>query len=339
MPFTIVRNDITQMKVDAIVNAANAQLKRGGGVCGAIFEAAGIQQLTEACDAIGHCEPGHAVITDGFDLPAKHIIHTVGPVWEGGRNHEAQTLMQCYVSSMELARQHHLKSIAFPLISSGIYGYPKDLALEAAISAIGGYILKHDLMVYLVVYDVKTFVVSAKVFGSVEKFIDDNYVEEHGKVFLNRVDNASIFQENLSYDSLERAVERDAIQPRSHRDLEDFFAHQDSPFAEHLFHLIDRKRMLDTEVYHRANIDRRLFSRIRSDKHYNPSKATALALAIALRLNLDETQDLLRRSGYTLSNSSKMDLIIRYHIEEGKYDIMEINQVLFKFDQPLLGSC
>ncbi len=339
MPFTIVRNDITQMKVDAIVNAANAQLKRGGGVCGAIFEAAGIQQLTEACDAIGHCEPGHAVITDGYNLPAKHIIHTVGPVWEGGRNHEAQTLMQCYVSSMELARQHHLKSIAFPLISSGIYGYPKDLALEVAISAIGGYILKHDLMVYLVVYDVKTFVVSAKVFGSVEKFIDDNYVEEHGKVFLNRVDNASIFQENLPYDSLERAVERDAIQPRSHRDLEDFFAHQDSPFAEHLFHLIDRKRMLDTEVYHRANIDRRLFSRIRSDKHYNPSKATALALAIALRLNLDEMQDLLRRAGYTLSNSSKMDLIIRYHIEEGKYDIMEINQVLFKFDQPLLGSC
>lgn len=339
MPFTIVRNDITQMKVDAIVNAANAQLKRGGGVCGAIFEAAGIQQLTEACDAIGHCEPGHAVITDGFNLPAKHIVHTVGPVWEGGGNHEAQTLAQCYVSSMELARQHHLKSIAFPLISSGIYGYPKDLALEVAISAIGGYILKHDLMVYLVVYDVKAFVVSAKVFGSVEKFIDDNYVEEHGKVFLNRVDNASAYQPNLPYDSLEKAVERDAIQPRSHRDLEDFFAHQDSPFAEHLFHLIDRKRMRDTDVYHRANIDRRLFSRIRSDKHYNPSKSTALALAIALRLNLDETQDLLRRAGYTLSNSSKMDLIIRYHIEEGKYDIMEINQVLFKFDQPLLGSC
>jgi O-acetyl-ADP-ribose deacetylase (regulator of RNase III) len=339
MPFTIVRNDITKMKVDAIVNAANAELKQGGGVCGAIFEAAGVQQLSEACERIGHCEPGQAVITDGFALPAKHIIHTVGPVWEGGQKYEAQILAQCYFSSMELARQNHLKSIAFPLISSGIYGYPKDLALEVAISAIGGYILKHDLMVYLVVYDVKAFVVSTKVFVSVEKFIDDHYVEEHGKIFLNRYDNMPSLPENVQYSSLERTVETQRIEPREHHDLEEFFAHQDSPFSEHLFHLIDRKRMRDTDVYHRANIDRRLFSRIRSDRNYNPSKATALALAIALRLNLDETQDLLRRAGYTLSNSSKMDLIIRYHIEEGKYDIMEINQVLFKFDQPLLGSC
>jgi O-acetyl-ADP-ribose deacetylase (regulator of RNase III) len=356
MPLKIARNDICEMKVDAIVNAANSALKMGGGVCGAIFAAAGADKLQAECDRIGRCIVGEAVITGGYDLPAKYVIHTVGPVWQGGGRNEAELLYRCYINSLQLALEYKLKSIAFPLISSGIYGYPKDQALRIAITAISDFLLSHEMMVYLVVFDKKAFMLSEKIFTAIEKYIDDHYVEEHLKHDRRRrhrqaleikgsrsdskfseteedVDSQLLEENILSYNVFDSAPAPDVK-----RSLEDVLGQLDESFSEMLLRLIDEKGMTDVETYQRANIDRKLFSKIRSRKDYKPKKVTAIAFAIALRLNLDETRDLLGKAGYALSHSSKFDLIIEYFIQEGNYNINEINEALFAFDQVLLGA-
>jgi O-acetyl-ADP-ribose deacetylase len=340
MPFQIVRNDITKMKVDAIVNAANSSLKMGGGVCGAIFTAAGAELLQAECDLISHCEPGQAVMTGAYSLPSSHIIHTVGPVWQGGRQNEAKVLESCYIQSLELARKNGLKSIAFPLISSGVYGYPKDEALHVAISAIGSYLLQHDLTVYLVVYDLTSFILSKKLSINVEKYIDDNYIEKHPDLRSNNLDNLTMYSLDESDRMFRNVSYNESALPvaKPKRKLEDVVDALDETFSQRLLRLIDERDFKDSEVYRRANIDRRLFSKIRSDSTYQPSKATAVALAIALKLNRDQTIDLLGTAGYTLSRSSKSDVIIEYFIKEGIYNLFEINQVLFKYDQPILGA-
>lgn len=340
MPLEIIRNDITKMPVDAIVNATNTALKMGGGVCGAIFSAAGVEKLQEECDSIGRCNVGEAVITRGYNLPARYIIHTVGPIWHGGSSNEAHLLHNCYRNSLLLALKHKCKSIAFPLISSGIYGYPKDQALHIAISAIGEFLLNHEIMVYLVVYDKKAHVLSEKLFTAIEKYIDDNYVEDHRlserrrgiePYELQQLENMKVVYEPCD-------VCKSLPEPKRRRSLEDVVNQLDESFSEMLLRLIDEKDMTDVETYKKANIDRKLFSKIRSNKDYNPSKVTAIAFAIALELNLDETCDLLCKAGYTLSHSNKFDVIIEYFIKEGNYNIYEINEALFAFDQALLGA-
>lgn len=340
MPMTIIRNDITKMPVDAIVNAANTALKMGGGVCGAIFSAAGAEKLQEECDKIGKCDVGEAVITMGYNLSAKYIIHTVGPIWRGGSSGERDLLHRCYIRSMTLALQHKCKSIAFPLLSSGIYGYPKDQALQVAISAISEFLIDHKMMVYLVVYDKKAFVLSEKLFSAIERYIDDKYVEEH--LLINeRLRHLEYYEFQRPDIVQDKYLSDDVFAPASakkeKRSLQDVINHLDESFSQMLLRLIDEKGMTDVETYKRANIDRKLFSKIRSGKWYNPSKATAIALAIALRLNLDETSGLLSKAGYTLSHSSKFDVIIEYFIEDSNYNIHEINEALFAFDQALLG--
>ncbi|GAB6153619.1 hypothetical protein JCM17380_23690 [Desulfosporosinus burensis] len=341
MPLEIIRNDITKLSVDAIVNAANSALKIGGGVCGAIFAAAGAEKLQAECDSIGTCQVGEAVITSGYSLTAQHIIHTVGPIWRGGSAGEAQLLHNCYTNSLTLALQHGFESIAFPLISSGIYGYPKDQALQIAISAISEFLLNHDMNVHLVVYDKKAFMLSAKLFSDIERYIDDHYVEEHRHRVRDRVIEAyeyqqleelqTICQESVSCPSAPAL-------PQGKRRLEDVLEQLEESFPQRLLRLIDEKGLTDVETYKRANIDRKLFSKIRSGKGYNPSRVTAIAFAIALELNLDETHDLLGKAGYTLSRSNKFDLIIEYFIDEGNYNIFEVNEALFAFDQVLIGG-
>lgn len=338
MPLKIIRNDITKMKTDAIVNAANVSLKMGGGVCGAIFSAAGPEKLQAECDKIGKCEVGQAVITKGYDLHAKHIIHTVGPIWEGGENNEAELLYNSYKNSLNLALENNIKSIAFPLISSGIYGYPKDEALRIAISAISEFLLENEMEVYLVIYDKKAMLLSEKLFSTIEKFIDENYVQEQK---FNQKRRGIEPYENQSYQlkKVELLEDRNDYMPlpKESRSLEDLMDQLEDTFVEMLFRLIDEKGMTDVETYKRANIDRRLFSKIRSNIDYNPSKPTVIALAIALQLNLDETKDLLAKAGYALSRSSKFDLIIEFFIEERIYNIYEINEALFEFDQIPIG--
>lgn len=349
MPFEMIRNDITQMQVDAIVNAANTALAPGGGVCGAIFRAAGWDDMQRACREIGHCDAGQAVITKGFDLQAKYVIHTPGPIWQGGTQGEAQLLRSCYISSLQLAKKKKCKSIAFPLISSGIYGYPKAEALRIAVDAISTFLTDNEMQVYLAVFDRSTVFISEKLFSGIQAFIDDNYVEEHR--FSRDRQTELLFHERqlheqemqmpqtfqASMPSMPAAAAEPSGQGKKARSLRDLLHQLDDTFSEMLLRLIDEKGMTDVEVYKRANIDRKLFSKIRKSS-YNPSKQTAIALAIALRLNLDETKDLLGRAGYALSHSNKFDVIIEYFISEGIYDIYEINEALFTFEQKTLGA-
>ena len=341
MPFTIVRQDITIMQVDVIVNAANTQLAMGGGVCGAIFRAAGASELQEACDRLAPIQTGDAVITPGFRLPARYIIHTAGPVYRDGKSGEAEQLRASYLNSLKRAVENQCESIAFPLISSGIYGYPKGEALQVASSAIQDFLSDHDLEVYLAVFDKASFVISEKLLGEVTQYIDEHYVEAHREKRRKLLDVESRLVREAVYSEYDGAKPSPVFK-QSHaapiKSLDDLIGNLDEPFSTTLLRLIDAKGKTDVEVYKRANIDRKLFSKIRSGKGYMPSKRTAIALAVALELTLDETQDLLKRAGYALSHSQMFDVIVEYFIINGKYDIYEINQVLFGYDLPLLGG-
>lgn len=333
MPFSLVRNDIVNMRVDAIVNAANSSLAPGGGVCGAIFAAAGRTALDKACRAIGHCDVGSAVITPGFDLPARYVIHAVGPIWQGGSRGEADLLHSCYTRALHLARENGCESIAFPLISSGIFGYPKPQALRVAINAIEEFLLKYEMQVYLVIFDRAALLISERLYENIQRYIDDRYVEL--RAFPRQAAEALPHARQRA-EQADLPLAAPCATPGK-RSLDDLLGHLDESFSRMLLRLIDEKGMTDVEVYKRANLDRKLFSKIRKEG-YNPSRQTALALAIALRLNLDETKDLLGRAGYALSHSNKFDIIIEYFIEEGVYDIFEINEALFAFEQRLLGA-
>jgi len=351
MPFEIVRADITALKVDAIVNAANRTLLGGGGVDGAIHEAAG-PELLAACRALGGCEVGEAKLTKGYLLPASYVIHTVGPIWSGGEKGEEDALKACYRNSLSLALEMGFESIAFPLISSGIFAYPKDRAIQVVLGVMSEFLLHHDVMIYLVVYDRHAYLLSEKLFSSVKAFIDDYYVDEHAKdyAYSQRSEieelpksfsssSPEVFKHSHLDICYENVQEESVSYPkRSSRCLEDVLSELQETFSEHLMRLIDLKGLTDVQTYKRANIDRKLFSKIRSDKFYKPSKVTVIAFAIALELSLDETRDLLLKAGFALSRSSKFDLIIEYFIREEMYDIYEINEALFDFDQALLGG-
>jgi O-acetyl-ADP-ribose deacetylase len=330
MPLTLIRQDITKMKVDVIVNAANTQLLSGGGVCGAIFKAAGPIELNEACRKLAPIQVGEAVITSGFNLPSKHIIHTPGPIYEDGKHGEKELLRLCYKNSLELALRSHCESIAFPLLSSGIFGYPKEEALQVALDSITDFLKTHELDVYLVIYDKDALKISTSLLGDIESYIDDHYLEEHSE-FEDR---------NLNMEMVEYSRSTSFFEPTQAKSssIDDLIGDLDEPFSTTLLRLIDAKGYSDVEVYKKANLDRKLFSKIRSGNGYTPSKRTAIALAIALELSLSETEDLLKKAGYALSRSSKFDIIVEYFIKEKKYNIQEINVVLFSYDQPILGS-
>lgn len=330
MPFILIRNDITKVHVDAIVNAANSSLLGGGGVDGVIHRAAG-PELLEECRTLGGCNTGQAKITKGYKLPAKYVIHTVGPIWRGGNHNEEQLLTDCYKNSLVLAKEYNVESIAFPLISSGAYKYPKDEALEVAISVIEDFLKDNEMTIYLVVYDQASFLLSEKLYSSISEYIDENYIEEHPY----NVRESTIEFHELREVEEEQFLFEEAIAKK--RSLEDVINNMDETFSQMLLRLIDEKEMTDVETYKKANIDRKLFSKIRNDIHYKPSKTTAIAFAIALQLNLDETKDLLMKAGFALSRSSKFDIIIEYFIENGNYNIFEINEALFAFEQSLLG--
>lgn len=371
MPFQIVRNDITKMHCDAIVNAAKPSLLGGGGVDGAIHLAAG-PKLLEECRTLGGCETGQARITKGYDLPCRYVIHTVGPVWDGGAHGEEDLLASCYKNSLFLAKSYKCESVAFPLISAGAYGYPKDKALEVAVREISSFLLENDMQIYIVVYNKSAFEISKKLVSDIREYIDENYVEEHdyqrGRKAYNVLtgslpeysapsygtpsDNAPSYNEpSYSEPSYSKPAEKShARKKASHSmvyagisaiedtaDLKDALKYLDESFTEMLLRKIDESGMSDAQCYKKANIDRKLFSKIRSNPAYKPSKTTAIAFAIALELPLEDTQEMLLKAGYALSHSNKFDVIIEYFIKKGNYNIYEINEALFEFDQNLLG--
>ena len=331
MPIEIVRNDITKMRVDAIVNAANSSLLGGGGVDGAIHRAAGPELLDE-CRLLGGCKTGRAKITKGYKLPSRYVIHTVGPVWRGGGSGERELLVSCYRSSLELAEKNGCETVAFPLISSGIFGYPKDEALRVAVDTIAEFLAENEMTVYVVIYDKDTVTIGNKLFSDIKEFIDENYVEEQKRFDVRK---RCLKKENADFACAAPVEEfaSDAVMS-----LEDALEQLDESFSECLLRKIDERSLKDPAVYKKANIDRKLFSKIRGDKHYHPKKQTAVAFAVALELSLDETRELLEKAGYALSHSSKFDIIIEYFISKGSYNIFEINEALFAFDQVLLGG-
>ena len=341
MPFEIVRNDITHMRVDAIVNTANPRPVIGLGVDSMIHEKAG-PRLLVARQKIGSIDVGCAAMTPAFDLPAKYVIHTVGPVWDSGSYGEEQLLRSCYDASLKLALKHRCQSIAFPLISAGNYGFPKDKALQVAISAFSAFLLEHELQIYLVVFDRAAFKLSEKLFQRVASYIDENYVDTritatYGAVSESRHADVSRRQvRELGSAPWELPSCAPMAAPKA-PSLEDMLKQADAGFTETLLKLIDKSGKKDSEIYKKANISKQHFSKIRNNPNYKPTKPTAIALALALELNLDATKDLISRAGYALSNSSKFDLIIRYFIEQRNYNIVEINIALYEFDQPLLG--
>ncbi len=422
MPFNIIRNDITKVHADAIVNTANPKPTYGAGVDFAIYQAAGEAELLAERQQIGEIAPGSCAITGAFRLSAKYIIHTVGPEWLDGSQGEEENLASCYRNTLQLAAEHSCESIAFPLISTGSYGFPKEKALKIAVNEIRSFLLESDMQVFLVVFDEESFALSGRLLGTVEAYIDRNYVgkrkkEEYPYGMRSRVwqsrdlpgemrkppqnDVASVASSMTSsadraaaaptaglhpdravFDTNRMAAETTAVVeqaledttvlmmesgmgkatmpitvgaapmpgransplpqasavPKKRRSLKDFLHKREDTFQQYLFRLIDQKGMTDTEVYKRANLDRRLFSKIRSNVKYAPQKSTALALAIALHLNLDDAKDLIGRAGFAFSQSSYFDLIIEYCIENGIYDIYEVNLLLFEYEQPLLGG-
>ena len=339
MPLEIVRNDITKMKVDAIVNAANESLLGGGGVDGAIHRAAGSGLLAE-CRTLGGCNTGKAKITGGYNLPVKYVIHTVGPIYNDGNHGEKGLLESCYRESLALAKEHNCETIAFPLISSGVYGYPKDQALKVAINIISDFLLENEMTVYIVIFDKAAYKISEKLFSDIAEYIDDNYVDEHTdyrreSIRMNAPMAPCVKQKEADVEFLEICACKAIV---AEDDLDAKLRQIDESFSQMLLRKIDEKGMTDAECYKKANIDRKLFSKIRSDVNYKPSKPTALAFAISLELSLAETEDMLRKAGFALSHSNKFDIIIEYFISKGNYNIFEINEALFAFDQSLLGE-
>ncbi len=338
MPFQIVRNDITTMHCDAIVNAANSSLLGGGGVDGAIHRAAGKGLFLE-CVKLGGCKTGQAKITGGYKLPCQYVIHTVGPVWRGGSHGEKELLQSCYQNSLALAKEHHCESIAFPLISGGIYGYPKQQAFDIAVGVIQEFLKENDMDITLVIFDKDSFICSQQYADNISEYISRNYVDEHTEQSPRSQSFRNVFGAVALKKSEPMMPTARAELSFADEDLKTIIENQiDESFSEMLLRKIDEKGMTDSECYKKANIDRKLFSKIRSDRLYKPSKTTAVAFAIALELPLEETKDMLMKAGFALSHSSKFDIIIEFFIQKNIYDIFTINEALFSFEQKLLGT-
>jgi len=332
MPFLMIRNDIAKVKADAVVNTANTALEEGRGTSRGIYLAAGEEELTRACRAIGHCGIGQAVMTDGFALPAKKIIHAAAPVWNGGGPAAEKMLYDTYAAAMKLAKDSGLESIAFPLLSTGSNGFPHKIAFRTAVSAITDFLLESDLLVYLVLYDKTSLEVSRSLAEYIDEHIDDDYVSGKDESYRGKVLFGTMNMEP------ERFCVSESTAKADYDNLRKLMGREAETFSEMLFRLIDERGLTDPEVYHRANIDRRLFSKIRSSADYQPGKRTVAALAVALELSLDEAVDLLGKAGYAFTDASKFDKIVSFYIREGEYDIFTINEALFYFDQHLLGQ-
>lgn len=346
MPLQIIRNDITKVRCDAIVNAANSTLLGGGGVDGAIHKAAGKGLLLE-CMKLGGCKVGQAKITKGYNLPCKYVIHTVSPKWKGGSNNERELLESCYKSSLELAKENNCESVAFPLISSGVYGYPMNEAFKVAVDTVAEFLMHNDMLVYIVVYNKNALAASSKLFTDIAQYIDDNYVAEHSPYDSRRINNigesmplpqTQFLSNYAKCCACDDAPAMSMPFSEDTADLSDIVITLDESFSQMLLRKIDEKGMTDSECYKKANIDRKLFSKIRSNPDYKPSKPTVIAFCIALELSLAETNEMLLKAGFALSHSNKFDVIIEYFIKRGNYNIFEINEALFAFDQSLLGS-
>lgn len=367
MPLKIVRNDITKMNTEAIVNTANAHVTVGPGCDSAVYKAAGHDELLKyRKDCIGYIPEGEVFITPGFNLQAKYIIHAVSPLYQGGEEKEEEKLRSCYRKSLLLAKEKEIKSIAFPLISTGGFGYPKQEGIRIAVDQINAFLLSNDMDIFLVVFDTQSTLLGEKIYPELEAYIDHNYVYsarkmEYGNAYFSSkpvdapdyIAHLNIIQElegrlrrnsvrkermlNANMEAPEMPAEEDACdcvcdlwndevaaQEEFENKLNERLAHKSDTFSEYLMYLIESKGMKNADVYNRACVDRRYFSKIKNNKDFHPEKIKALCLCVGARLNLDETKDLLARAGYAISPADLTDIIFTFFIEHKYYDVVEI---------------
>jgi O-acetyl-ADP-ribose deacetylase (regulator of RNase III) len=342
MTLNIIREDIAKLDVDIIVDPTNRDMIPEAGACRHIFEAAGKEQLISECAKIGELGYGEIAVTSAGRLPAGKIIHTVGPVWRDGRKGEEIILMACYMKALDYAASVKAESIAFPLISTGHRDYPRQKALQAAVDTIREFLTDHEMTVYLVVYDDEAFRISQELYDSVEVYLKDNYIGDEEDICQRTPDDCNV-REITEQLGAGQSVEAGGAVPYTVKKSaqltrKDIEAKLDETFSERLLRYITERDLKDADVYNRANIDRRLFSKIRSHKDYRPTKYTAMAFVIALELNMDDAADLLQSAGYAFTNSSRFDIIIQYFISHGEYDVFRINEVLYSFGQHMLGA-
>lgn len=372
MPFKIIRNDITKMRVDVIVNTANKEPMYSYGTDTAVYKAAGEEELLAERRKIGHIDVGEVAITPGFQLPAKYIIHAVSPLYKNGESGEEELLRSCYRKSLELAYANHCESIAFPLISTGSFGYPKDEAMRIAVDEINAFLLKHNMMIYLVVFDEESTKLGQNLYPDLETYIDRNYVcekgeEEYEDRYFGTEQSDKICCSNArpKFGFAEKLLKAPICASRSAAPLEDYgqenfereecgydeeeyddfieesasalkerMQHMSDTFQQYLFYLIESKGLTNAQVYKSAIITKQLFSKIKVNPNYHPDKSTAMRLCVGAKLNLDETKDLLARAGYALSPCDKRDIIFSYFIEKEVYDMIEIDIVLEEHGLP-----
>lgn len=374
MPLEIIRNDITKVSADAIVNTANPRPVIGAGTDSAIHRAAG-PELLEARKRIGEIRPGTCAETPAFGLKAKYVLHTVGPAWIDGAHHEQETLRSAYDAALTAADRLGCASVAFPLMASGSYGFPHEIALQIAIRAFTDFLMTHEMQIILVVFNKEAVSLSGSLFGGLKSYIDDNYVAEaNADEYLagwdrRRLDAArreSYRRDRTQYTAPRRPAKTEAAPdaappfpaaanavpgaayPRPKKteaepadiasSLSELFKTKESSFSEYVLELLAQKHEKDSEVYHRAQISRQLFNKIINEKNYQPKKNTAIQLAIGLKLDLEQTQKLLGKAGYELTRSSKTDLVVQYFIERRDYNLIDINIALFDCGLPLLGG-
>ena len=359
MPLVYINGDITKVKCDAAVNAANNSLLGGGGVDGAIHRAAG-PQLLEECRTLGGCDTGDAKVTLGYNMPCKYIIHTVGPIWHGGSYGEEELLTSCYRKCLQLALEKGCESVAFPLISAGVYGYPKEQALAVAVNTIKHFLDTHDMLVYIVLFGSGVLRLNDRLYNGLSRYITQHYIDPNmtgaamaasqssrtlgstiGGLFTKKKASAKE-SASVNLRAAEPQVLDDAacaaVCDEAAESLDERLKYLDESFSQMLLRLIDERGMTDAECYKKANIDRKLFSKIRSDANYHPKKPTAVAFALALELDMPQARELIAKAGYSLTHSNKFDIIIEYFIQSGNYNVFEINEALFAFDQALIGA-
>ncbi len=350
MSFHVIRNDITKVKADAIVNTANPAATYGCGVDSAIYHAAGVDELLAEREKIGPIARGEVAVTPAFKLKAKYIIHTVGPVWFDGTHDEEAVLTRCYEKSIKAAEELGCASIAFPLISTGVYGFPKDKGLQIAFNALQSYAMHHTMEIFLVIYDTEAYEISLQVFKDIENYIEANYEPEYerpgrwrrrgrrAEAPAFRAESISSIRDNAfearpmmkpsmsSFESAEKASAKPVIP-----ELEDA-----QTFQEKFFEYLDKTGLSDPEFYKKLNLSKQMFSKVRSNANYQPTKNTAIIFCLGLELDLEQATDLLARAGFALSPSNRLDLFVKSCFIYKMYDLNWIDLYLAKEGYPML---
>ena len=349
MPFKIIRDDITKVKADAIVNPANPEPVIGGGVESAIYEAAGRERLLEARKELGRLNPCKVGVTEAFNLDAKYIVHVSGLYWKGGNSFEARCLKECYEKALKAALDKGCKSIAFPLLATGTYGFPKDIGLDVAVSTFTEFLEEYEMEITLVVFGNDAVNVSGKLVDEVRSFVDDKYVKEALEAEYKKDRNIEryalpnerfhLLLKEETYDVLDNACTKDTFSAKQPGSLEAALKNiYKESFEKHLQQLINKKGLKNSEVYAAANISKQYFSKLLKGQ-VKPSKDKMLALAVGLRLNMDEVVDFLRIAGYALSPISQTDTVVEYFIRKQEYNVLKINIVLFDYGlEPLTNG-